>query len=210
MISDRKAIKAMPNTSLNAYISKKAVFIHIPKTAGISLIKSIYGENIDIGGHRKLTYLKKLMPGDFNDYFVFTIVRNPWDRLYSAFKFMMKGGINIHDENAYNIHLSEIKTFEEFVLQWLNEENIQHIIHFYPQSWFLKNKEGEIEIDFIGKFETLQSDFAEIADRMNVKTKLKHLNKGDGKPYKGVYTDKMIEKVRDLYHEDIELFNYSF
>lgn len=199
-----------PNALLNAFIDQKAIFVHIPKTAGVSLVKSIYGENVERGGHRKITHLSKLMPGSINDYFTFTIVRNPWDRLYSAYKFMTNGGINHHDENAFKLHLSSIDSFEDFVMNWLNKDNLKHIIHFYPQSWFLKNNSGEIELDFIGRFEYLSSDFAEIANKMGVKNKLKHLNKGDKGSYKTVYSQEMIEKVKFIYKEDIERFNYTF
>ena len=210
LTSDKKVIKYNKNALLNAFISQKAIFVHIPKTAGISLIKSIYGENIDSGGHRKITHLSKLMPGSINDYFTFTIVRNPWDRLYSAYKFLNKGGINQHDENAFRLHLSSIDSFEDFVMNWLHEDNLKHIIHFYPQSWFLKNNDEKVELDFIGRFEYLNSDFAEIANKMGVNNKLKHLNKGDKRHYKSVYTKEMIEKVKLIYKEDIERFNYTF
>ena len=199
-----------PNSLLNAFISQKAVFVHIPKTAGISLVKSIYGENVERGGHRKITHLSKLMPGSIKDYFTFTIVRNPWDRLYSAYKFMINGGINQHDKNAYKLHLSSINSFEDFVMNWLQEDNLKHIIHFYPQSWFLKNNSEKIEIDFIGRFEHLSSDFAIIANKLGVESKLRYLNKGNKGSYKSVYNQKMIEKVKLIYKEDIELFNYIF
>ena len=203
-------MRTNPNALLKAFIVQKAVFVHIPKTAGISIVESIYGENIEKGGHRKITHLSKLMPGSMNEYFIFTIVRNPWDRLYSAYKFMMNGGINQYDENAFKSHLFLINSFEDFVMNWLNESNLKHIIHFYPQSWFLKNNFGKVEIDFIGRFECLASDFAEIAGKIGVKNKLKHLNKGDKGSYKKVYTKEMIEKVELIYKEDVERFNYTF
>ena len=210
LASDRKLMQSNPNALLNAFIAQKAVFVHIPKTAGISLVKSIYGENIERGGHRKITHISKLMPGPLNDYFTFTIIRNPWDRLYSAYKFMMNGGINQHDENAFNLHLSSINSFEDFVMNWLHENNLKHIIHFYPQSWFLKDNSEKVELDFIGRFEYLSSDFAKIANKIGVENKLKHLNKGDKRSYKTVYNQEMKEKVKLIYKEDIERFKYTF
>ena len=54
----------------------KIIFIHIPKTAGVSIIKSLFNDKVKTGGHRNYIYLSKLFQ-DFNDYFKFTIVRNP-------------------------------------------------------------------------------------------------------------------------------------
>ena len=210
LASDKRVMQNNPNALLNAFIAQKAIFVHIPKTAGISVIKSIYGKNVERGGHRKITHLSKLIPGSINDYFTFTIVRNPWDRLYSAYIFMMNGGINQHDQIAFNLHLSSIKSFEDFVMKWLDEDNLKHIIHFYPQSWFLKDSSEKVELDFIGRFECLSSDFSEIANIMGVDNKLKHLNKGDKGSYKTVYSKEMVEKIELIYKEDIERFNYTF
>jgi len=188
----------------------KIIFIHIPKTAGVSIIKSLFNDKVKTGGHRNYIYLSKLFQ-DFNDYFKFTIVRNPWDRLFSAYNFLSNGGINIHDKNAFNMYLKNTLSFEDFVLNWINEENIFKIIHFYPQYWFLKNRSGKINIDHIGYYEQLESSFKLLCDKFNFKNKLKHLNKNNmSLSYKDVYNDEMIEKVRLIYNLDIKLFKYSF
>ena len=60
----------------------------------------------------------------------------------------MNGGINQHDENAFKNTSFINKPFEEFVMNWLSEDNLKHIIHF-TLSLFLKNNSGNIELDFI-------------------------------------------------------------
>ena len=54
LASDRKVMQNNPNALLNAFIAQKAIFVHIPKTAGISLVKTIYGDNIERGGIESL------------------------------------------------------------------------------------------------------------------------------------------------------------
>ena len=54
---DRLSMKN-PNSLFSVLKQQKVLFIHIPKTAGISLIRSLYGENIELGGHRNYKYFQ--------------------------------------------------------------------------------------------------------------------------------------------------------
>jgi len=194
---------------LNAFYSTRTIFIHIPKTAGVSLVKSIFG-HVTLEGHRSVSFYKQVFGTRYSDFFTFTIVRNPWDRLYSAYKFLQKGGINIHDKNAFETHLSTYKDFEDFVLKGLNEKIIWEIMHLIPQYEFVCDKNGKIIVDYVGKFENLKESVDEINDILKLDFELKHHNKTDNKDYKDIYTTEMIEKVHQIYQKDIDIFEYSF
>ncbi len=196
-------------TLINSFYESKTIFIHIPKTAGISLIKSIFGD-VTLEGHRSVGYYKQVFKNRYSGFFTFTIVRNPWDRLYSSYKFLQKGGINIHDKNAFETHLSIYKDFEDFVLKGLNEKIISKITHFIPQHEFVCDKNGEIIVDYVGKFENLNKSVDKINDILKLEFKLEHYNKTNKKDYKDVYTTEMIEKVNQIYKKDIDIFEYNF
>ena len=196
-------------TLLNAFNKKKIIFIHIPKTAGMSLVKSIFGD-VTLEGHRSVSFYKQVFGNRYSDFFTFTIVRNPWDRLYSAYKFLQKGGINIHDKNAFDIHLSIYKDFEDFVLNGLNKKIMWKIMHLIPQYEFVCNKNGKIIVDYVGHFENLDKSVDDINDILKSDFKLEHHNKTDKKDYKDIYTTEMIEKVYQIYQKDIDIFEYSF
>ena len=196
-------------TLLNAFNNKKIIFIHIPKTAGISLVKSIFGD-VTLEGHRSVSFYKQVFGNRYSDFFTFTIVRNPWDRLYSAYKFLEKGGMNIHDKNAFETHISIYRDFEDFVLNGLNEKIIWEIMHLIPQHEFVCDKNGKIIVDHIGRFENLNKSIEKINDILKSDFKLEHHNKTDKKDYKDIYTTKMIEKVHQIYQKDIDIFEYNF
>ena len=194
---------------LHSFYESKTIFIHIPKTAGISLLRSIFGD-VTLEGHRSVSFYKQVFGNRYSDFFTFTIVRNPWDRLYSAYKFLQKGGINIHDKNAFETHLFIYKDFEDFVLKGLNEKIIWEIMHFIPQHEFVCDKNGRIIVDYVGKFDNLNKSLDEINDILKSDFELEHHNKTDKKDYKDIYTPEMIEKVHQIYQKDIDIFEYNF
>ena len=44
-------------TLLNSFNKKKIIFVHIPKTAGVSLVKSIFGD-VTLEGHRSISFYR--------------------------------------------------------------------------------------------------------------------------------------------------------
>ena len=196
-------------TLLNAFYKSKTIFIHIPKTAGVSLVKAIYGD-VTLEGHRSFYFNSIALNIKNEKYFSFTFVRNPFDRLYSAYIFLKKGGMNHHDRLAFETHLSEFEDFEDFVLNGLDNKLISQITHLIPQHEYLCDKTGIILVDFIGRFENLDKDILLLSKKLNKDIKLSHHNYNKKKDYREVYTDEMIEKVYQVYQKDIDIFEYSF
>ena len=196
-------------TLLNAFYKSKTIFIHIPKTAGISLVRAIYGD-VTLEGHRSFYFNIIALDIKNENYFSFSFVRNPFDRLYSVYRYLMKGGINRHDKLAFEAHLSEFNDFEDFVLNGLNNKLIYQITHLIPQYKYLCDKRGIMLVDFIGRFENLDDDILLLSKKLNMNIKLNHHNYNMKKDYKVVYTDKMIEKVYQIYKKDFDIFKYSF
>ena len=56
---------------LNAFYSSRTIFIHIPKTAGVSLVKSIFG-HVTLEGHRSVSFYKQVFGTRYSDFFTFT------------------------------------------------------------------------------------------------------------------------------------------
>ncbi len=200
--------------STNCFDYHKCIFVHIPKAAGLSVCKSLFGNYA--GGHRSIDwYVKNFGLRTVQHYFTFTIVRNPWSRLHSSFFYLKKGGLNEYDKEFYEKNLQRIDSFESFVMNWLNEEKLSAYWHFIPQHKFVTRAEnpGKIMVDFVGRFEKLEEDFSYICNRLGMPGKvLVKINtiQNDPHAYVTAYNSLMKEKVADLYKKDITLFNYTF
>ncbi len=192
---------------LNAFSTSKTIFIHIPKTAGMSLAQAIYGDVVG-SAHRKVSFFRYILKKELDDYFKFCFVRDPYDRLYSAYKFLEKGGVNQHDKRAFDKFLSRYKNFEDFVINGLSNKVMNEIIHLVPQIDFICDKKGKILVDYIGKFENLQIEIKTLSEKLNKEIILSHLNLNKKKSFDKVFTDKMRKRVRKLYAKDFEILGY--
>lgn len=193
--------------SLRQFDEKQCIFVHLPKCAGVSVNKALFG---NLGaGHMTLTQLSfAFSPKEMEDYFKFTIVRHPLDRLVSAFHFLKKGGFDPEDAKWADEHLTPYSTFQDFVENWLTPENIWLKIHFQPQHFFLEDCWGEIDLDFVARFERLETDFRQICDRLGSRVELPHTNKSVRGHFWDYYTPQTARKVADIYRRDMELFGY--
>ncbi|MAN26644.1 MULTISPECIES: sulfotransferase family 2 domain-containing protein [Mesonia] len=198
------------HSSIAALDYYQCIFVHIPKNAGLSVCYTLFGNTG--GSHRKIKSYKDLFaPKTFKKYFKFTFVRNPWDRLVSTYFFLKKGGVTEKDRIWAEKNIMHYESFEDFVKQWLTIENIHNSLHFQPQYSFIENKFGEIDMDFIGRFENLDNDFMYVASKLGINRKLKKTNKSiRNKNYKSYYSRETKEIVNKVYQKDICLFKYTF
>lgn len=197
-------------SSLAAFDYYKCIFVHIPKNAGLSVTYTLFGNTG--GSHRKIiNYQEIFAPSTFKEYYKFAFVRNPWDRLVSTYSFLMKGGITEKDKKWAEENIMHYPDFTSFVKEWVNDTNIRKSLHFQYQFLFLKDKKGEIAVDFIGRFENINEDFKLVASKLGINRELNKTNSSQrDKGYKQYYTEETMRIVENVYKQDIKLFNYKF
>jgi hypothetical protein len=194
--------------SLKGYTECKAIFVHITKSAGTSVALSLF----DALPYHYTAWQYRVIFGRkaFDHYFKFTFVRNPWDRLYSAYNYLKNGGWDENDRRWAEQHWAGIDSFEQFVLEWLTPERLNSHLHLRPQHYFLLDWRGKVLVDYLGYFETINDDFAAIASRVKPAATLEHTNASPRGGYQEAYSQKAKEKVAALYKRDIDLFGYQF
>ena len=196
------------------------IFTKISKTASDTIQFILPQENSAHLGH---WHLIDDIDERTKDYFKFTIVRNPWDRLVSFYAFCIK----MSRTPAYNI----LEKFKDFVLdstnkyhvgaKWckhspaleklLSTERTKVRRRLESQLDWISDDDGKILVDFIGRFENLQEDLDIVCDKIGIpKQQLPHKNKTKHKHYTEYYDDETREIVAEKYAKDIEYFGYEF
>lgn len=209
---EMRNIETDKGRSLKPFDEQKCIFVHITKCAGVSIAVSLFGNQA--GGHLRVPHYQLIFSKqEYEGYFKFAFVRNPWDRLVSAFHFLRKGGTNKADRQWSQDNLSRYEDFHTFVTNWVNRKSVNQWKHFVPQYKFLCEPGSRTpRVDFIGYFENLGDDFTYVQNKLNRHTGLQHLNKTDGmkRDYREYYTEATRKLAAEVYWEDIQLFGYDF
>jgi hypothetical protein len=157
---------------------------------------------------QKLQYVTKVRnPNNKNtvsrrqyiSYFKFTIVRNPWDRAVSWYSNVICDTIHRKKHG-----ITDDMSFKEFLKRFAGKGMLK------SQLYWIKGFDGSIPLDYIGRFENLSNDVQEIFKRLNLKEiTLPHKIKGNAENYRDYYDTEANEIIREVYKEDIEMFDYA-
>lgn len=219
------------------------LFVHIPKTAGQS-VEQFFMDRLHLDwdrdretlllqsngdrsrGTEKLAHLSAseyvecgyVSREEYSRYFKFSFVRNPWSRILSEYRY-----------RNYFSH----RSFRDFVLNKLPQpgwdDKYRHVM---PQYDMLHDRHGNLLVDFVGRFESLQQDFDAVCEKLGITgSGLPHRNRSDKKS-RGLkrrlrnmlfmngenklqsmadfYDEETREAVAEYYRNDIETFGYRF
>lgn len=174
--------------------------------------------------------LKAWLPREiWQSYFKFVFVRNPWDWVVSEWKYHFKPReVGIVDfinrpvaiarylKHSQRIkHLNNKRVFSAEDVDYL----FAHLKQFFPvlpnssglyQSHYVFDVDGNQLVDFVGKFENINSDFEIIKDKLGLDVFLPHLNSTNRSKYQTYFTEDSKQRVAELWQQDIDNFNYCF
>jgi hypothetical protein len=232
------------------------LYMHVPKTGGTSIKKALeqspnavtenskliqqnelfHGLHIAVLNFKISNCMRfKLVLGDeqWNALWKVAMVRNPWDRYVSNWKWLTRKEAK-YPKKGWQARgwMGEDGTisFDDFIRQmdWCYQE--QSSLHPYQHDkWHLRNQiehlideSGNIMVDHIGRFESIDEEFNLICSKAGKKLDLPHLNhtghySGEAKThnpenvhYSTYYTQELIDIVATRCKKDIETFNYDY
>jgi len=206
----------------------KCIFVQIPKTGSTSIrvllgkpirphlnlweIKRLMESYWPVRGGRRnriiecfylmLPRERRLEMGrrQFESYFKFGFVRNPWDRVVSLY------------ERREALEFRAQMTFDQFVdwIQYSSSTCIHSSPHRYQLDWFV-DPNGKVLADFIGRFERLREDWAFVAKKIGLSDVLPHARPNPRtRHYSEYYTPRTRRLIEEKFKVDIETFGYQF
>ena len=210
---------------MNISHKHKYLYFVVPKCASKTIRLSL-GQYTDIGYPKPSPLGQHITINDFfksnyfdlfEQYFKFTFVRNPYEKLYSSFM------QDIHAWQSYkiwhsvkkDIFLSIGENFNRYMQEYVYESDIKSdwdYIHFCPMHEFA-TIDNELCLDWFGKAENIENDLQELSKLLNLDIK-KHQDANiRSKPstnvkYLDKYTRETITLVNEIYSKDFELFSY--
>jgi hypothetical protein len=214
--------------ALNAY---GAVYVEVPKVA-CSSIKIVLARLLSVDLSRVAGNPHEAMfpeppdpiagPKAYPGLFSFAFVRNPWDRLVSCYRDKILGQApdftEFHPARRVAYCLARFDafqpgmSFEQFVEAVSGIPDVDADGHFRSQHSFVSNGSGDIVLDFVGRFESLQTDFRSVClelDMAPVDLPRVQVTKPRGR-YTEYYTRRTRDLVGDRFRSDLELFGYEF
>lgn len=195
------------------------IFVHIPKTGGQSVEHVFLAQHGLTWKERGELLLRRKRPGesgpprlahlyareyvelgfvsakDFAASYKFAVVRNPYERAVSAYRFRKEG-----------VRADEGLTFRHFTLM-LDEWNEDRQIR--PQSDFLFDEGGMPIVDTVLRFERLNDGFAQVSERIFGRPiLLPHVNKSTSAVPSEASDPEVRQALYKFYERDFDLFKY--
>lgn len=199
--------------------NNKYIFVHVPKTAGLSVSASLGGKDKKIPTHTPLRCVEK------GDRFAFGFIRNPWARMVSLHRFLcQKTFRNTDNFDQEAVREMGFKTWlmdDAFIMTedyqtegepWVmrthwrtSNDGSLAPMQRRPQMWWLDG------CDYIGKVEDLPLSYSLALHRAGIKAQeLPHINQTKGKPWRNEYDEDTKKFVEEHFADDIEFGGYTF
>ncbi|MDX1642066.1 MAG: sulfotransferase family 2 domain-containing protein [Balneolaceae bacterium] len=216
---DNKVDKSIHIKELNC------IYIPIPKV-GTKSIKKVFADYLHSENSDKrfdTTYSnKKQLPFHRvpkssldslkNNNFIFSFVRNPYDRILSCYFDKINKKTSYIGFLRYQGRFYRGMSFEDFIEEIATIPDSDADQHFRSQFKFLVNENDELIPHFVGQLENMSADFKTVIKELSTdKLELTHLNRSKARKidYSEYFTPKITELIQERYEKDFQLFGYS-
>lgn len=208
---------------------RRYIFVHIPKTGGTAMALALEGraksDDILIGDTPKAVKRRGRLKGvetagrlwkhstladieglvsreEMDDFLIFTLVRNPWDRMVSYYHWLKEQSF---DHPA--VALARDLRFADF----LRHPQTVASVKATPNGSYLRDGSGRERAGHFVRIEHFAEDFAPVAAHLGFDVVLDRVNESArDRDWRGYYDAALADHVRDICAEDIARFGYSF
>jgi len=172
-------------------IFPKNYLVSLTKYRGKEWLRWLRGWRLKYWDHMPAKHIKRFIGDDiYNNYYKFCFERNPWDKTISYFYW----------ENRKN----KYSTLDEF----FQKKPLCTDYHKYSIN-------GDLAIDFIGRYETLFEDLYHVCERLGIPfdgwvPRAKGKYRKDKRKYHEVLSLSQKDFIDRCFEREIKLLNYSY
>ncbi len=214
-LQEKRTAVSAGGTSYRPFDENRCLFVNIPGTGGEAVSRALFGNLA--GGHDSIyDYQLAFSKAEFDAYFKFCFVRNPWGRVLWAYNYLRSSEAAEQDRKWAEHHLSMYRDFADFVERGLTLATVMDGEYFIPQYKFITTPVSDEPVaDFIGRYENLEKDFDFVRKKLG-KPESVSLGRRERTPedvpgsHRSAYTPLAREIVARAYAGDIEMFGYKF
>ena len=189
--------------AINSWRGAEAIFIHVPKVAGVSVSMSLYDKTL---GHIRACDIKKYYPEDFENFFSFAFVREPSERFLSAIKYLDLNYQRLKGSPGMPSNRSLLTDPDRLVDQWLLHQDMSTVNNvFKRQSDFLCDESGNLLVDYVTTYESLEKGVAYVSEKIGKEISLGRLN-STAEAAALEISESLKSKIRAIYKDDCTLY----
>jgi predicted metallopeptidase len=164
---------------------------------------------------KRMLFAKKYLYSEkeFRELYKFTIVRNPYDRAVSLWKYTVstKGFKEFNFITRIRCRYSFSFFLDLIPRIWESKKSRSFATHTAPIWGDITDDNGNILLDDIYKLENINEQLSILTEKLKLEIKqFNHINKSSHSNYRKYYNTKTKKKVEKLYYEDIINLNYTF
>lgn len=150
--------------------------------------------------HTNPNNLIRVTNEQFDSYYKFAVVRNPYDRALSWY-----GNVMRDPQTKLAMKIADGMPFDAFLEMQVGQRQLR------PQLDWLVNFKGDIAVDKIVKFENIQNDFTEVLKNLKNADDiiLPHRLKGEKSTASDLFTDKSESLIKKHFGKELDLFEYE-
>jgi hypothetical protein len=148
--------------------------------------------------HTKAVEIRDRLPSEWDQYFTFGFVRNPWSWQVSLYFYMLQ-----NEDHWFHEKVKAMDGFEDYVNWRVQNDRVL-------QSSFFCDENGEFIVDFIGRLENIHSDFRQVCEQIGAPASLPRKNESSHKNYQKYYNQNTKKIIKNHFKKDIINFGYSF
>jgi hypothetical protein len=163
-------------------------------------IKRRYKNVAVLPEHATASEIRDAYPREFETYYKFSFVRNPYTQVVSDYYWRRKNtGADV--------------SFSEYIDMLEGNSSDPFVHRGKVKNYEILSIDGQVSCDFVGKFENLSADFSYVTKVLGVDCTLRKVAKSgtrSKKSYQTLYTSRERDKVATIFKDELEEFGYTW